>query len=154
LIDIFSHLFCLSLRSFIPNYERGETLKDYETTKQAFNIIVLIKAINGLTYQTCQPEGQTYHAQSLHRAKKRFYSLRQGKEMTNAKFMETFQTLASVIEYCGDGVGYDPGTIKAKLASSGLALESATTKQITTMTKSGKDKYLTVVMLGASGKSR
>jgi hypothetical protein len=126
-----------------------QALNDYEEMMLTFDVIVLMKAINGLKYQF---EGQIYHAQSLHQAKKRFYSLHQGTYITNAKFMGIFQTSVSVIEQYGV-VGHGPGVIKAKLIGSGLTLETATSKQIADATKLGRDKYLVVVMLGASDKS-
>jgi hypothetical protein len=53
-----------------------EAINDYEEMMQTFYVISLMKAIKGLTYQV---QGQIYHSQSLHQAKKRFYSLHQGK---------------------------------------------------------------------------
>jgi hypothetical protein len=48
--------------------EKLESLNDYKTIKQGFDAIKLIKAIKSLTYQF---EGQRYHSQVLHQAKKR-----------------------------------------------------------------------------------
>jgi hypothetical protein len=53
---------------------KREGLGSYETTKYSFDMIALIKAIKGLTYQF----DQKYHSMALHQAKKRFYNLYQG----------------------------------------------------------------------------
>jgi hypothetical protein len=52
-----------------------EGLDSYEKMKVGFDMIALIKAIKGLTYQF---GGQKYHSMALHQAKKRFYNLYQG----------------------------------------------------------------------------
>jgi hypothetical protein len=44
-----------------------EATKGYSAMKDSFDMIKLIKAIKGLTYQF---GGQTYHDMSLHQAKK------------------------------------------------------------------------------------
>jgi hypothetical protein len=126
-----------------------EALREYAVMMQTFYFIALMKAIKGLPYQF---EGQRYHAHSLHQTKKRFYSLHQGKDITNAKFLETFQSLVSVIEQCVGVVGYDPGVIMANIIGSGLTLETETQKKIAEATKLGCDKY--VAMLRASDTSR
>jgi hypothetical protein len=72
-----------------------EGLRNCDSTKQTFDVIELIKAPKGLTYQF---ECHQYHAHALHQAKKRQYAFYQRKEMFNATFLETFQTLISVIE--------------------------------------------------------
>jgi hypothetical protein len=36
-------------------------------------------------------EENTYHLQALHNSKIRFYALRQGKDVSNVKFLEMFQ---------------------------------------------------------------
>jgi hypothetical protein len=102
-----------------------EAFNDYEEMIHAFNVIALTNTNKGSTYQF---EGHIYHAQSLHQVEKFFYSLHQGKDITTTKFLETFQTLVSVIEQYGGVIGHDPGTIVAKIIASGLALETGTTK--------------------------
>jgi hypothetical protein len=66
-----------------------EATKGYSAMKDSFDMIKLIKEIKGLTYQC---GGQRYHAMSLHQAKKRWYVMYQGREMTNAHFLEKFNT--------------------------------------------------------------
>jgi hypothetical protein len=69
-------------------------LDDFKEIERALDVIKLMKAIKGISYQF---DGQTYEDDALHQAVKRFYLFNQHMEMTNAKFLETFQTLISVI---------------------------------------------------------
>jgi hypothetical protein len=83
----------------------------------------------------------------------------QANEMTSAKYLETFQTLVSVIEQCaieqyGGKIGQDPVAKKNELEEVGLKLESATDEQIVSAMKIGKEKYLVLAMLAESDNSR
>jgi hypothetical protein len=73
--------------------------------------------------------------------------LYQTKEVSNAKYLETFQTLIFEIEQYGGAIGHDPGVIKAEIIEMDLTPESATDEQIETATKTAKEKYLTVTMI-------
>jgi hypothetical protein len=80
-----------------------EGIKDCTAMKNYFDVIMLIKAIKGLSYQF---EGQNYHSFShshlpLHQTKKRFYMFFQMKDMSNAKFVENFQNFISVEDTYG-----------------------------------------------------
>jgi hypothetical protein len=75
-----------------------ESLDDFKEIERGLDVIKLMKAIKGVSYQF---EGQKYQDKALHQALKRLYLFNQNKEMTNAKFLETFQTLVSVITECG-----------------------------------------------------
>jgi hypothetical protein len=112
---------------------------------------MLIKSIKGLTYQF---EGQHFHTQALHHKKTRLYLLRQAKEMSNVKYLETFQTLLSVIEQYGGSIGRDPGMIKTEISEMNLPPENATNKPLETATKVAKEKYLAVTMITSADKSR
>jgi hypothetical protein len=46
---------------------------------------------------------------------KRFYLFNQGKDMTDARFLESFHTLISVITECGGEIGHNPVGISATL---------------------------------------
>jgi hypothetical protein len=89
-----------------------KSINDYKSIKQGFDAIKLINAIKSLT---CQFKGQKYHHQALCQAKRIFYIFHQGKAMMNAKSLESFQTLVSVIEeYVGE-IGHDPCAIATTL---------------------------------------
>jgi hypothetical protein len=77
-----------------------EGLPGYNALEQIFYIIKLIKSIKGLTYQF---DGQTYQAMALHQANKQFYGLHQGRDMTNAQFLERFHTSVYIVEQYGGG---------------------------------------------------
>jgi hypothetical protein len=72
-----------------------EGLDSYEKMKDGFDMIALIKAIKGVTYQF---DGQKYHSMALHQAKKRFYILYQGREMTNAQLLDKLQTCVAIVD--------------------------------------------------------
>jgi hypothetical protein len=74
------------------------SLPIYSDIKESFDAPCLIKAIKQISYKL---EEIMYHLLSLHDAKMRMFSLRQGKDVTNDKFLETFQTHVWVIEQFG-----------------------------------------------------
>jgi hypothetical protein len=120
-------------------------------TKQEFDAIKLIKAHKGLTYKL---EGQRYHTQALHQAKKRIDLFHQGKEMPNTKFLEAFQNIMSVIEEYGGEIRYDPGAIKTTLEGKGIDPEDTNDNEMEVATKTVKERHLTVTMLSSVNKSR
>jgi hypothetical protein len=88
-----------------------ESLNDFKEIERALDVIKLMKAIKGVSYQF---EGQKYEDEALHQAMKRFYLFNQNREMMNAEFLEMFQTLVSVITECGGEIGHNPrGIIRA-----------------------------------------
>jgi hypothetical protein len=89
-----------------------ESLDEFKEIERHLDVIKLMKAIKGVSYQF---EGQTYQDEALHQAMKRFYIFNQNKEMTNTKFLETFQTLVSVITECGGEIGHNPRGILTAL---------------------------------------
>jgi hypothetical protein len=60
---------------------------------------------------------------------KRFYLFNHNKEMMNAKFLETFYSLVSVITECGGEIRHNPRGILAALKEKGGGLASATPKE-------------------------
>jgi hypothetical protein len=104
-----------------------ESLAEFKGIEHDLGVIKLMKAIKGLSYQF---EGQKYHPEALHQEMKRFYLFNQNKEMTNANFLEEFQTLVSVVTECGGEIGHNPlGTLTA-LKETGGGLTSATPKEL------------------------
>jgi hypothetical protein len=73
-------------------------LKGYEKMNESSDLLRLMKAIKGLVYKFT---GQRYHAMSLHLAKKRWLNLYQGRETSNASYLEKFNTCVSIIEHFG-----------------------------------------------------
>jgi hypothetical protein len=59
------------------------------------DLLGIMKAIKGLVYKF---DGHRYHAMSLHLAKKIWFDLYQGREISNASYLENFNTCVSVIE--------------------------------------------------------
>jgi hypothetical protein len=90
-----------------------EGLDSYEKMKDA-----LIKASKGLTYQF---DGQKYHSMALHQANKRFYNLYQGRKMTNAQFLDKFQTCVAIVDqFGGENLGRDYTAVKSEIEAMGV----------------------------------
>jgi hypothetical protein len=126
-------------------------MTEYKTIKNSFDAIKLNKAIKSLTYQF---EGQHYHPQALHQAKKRFYLFNQGKEMPTAKFLISFRILVSAIEECGGEIGHDPGAINKAMEGRDVDPAQATTDETTLARKTANERHLAVAMLSTCDNSR
>jgi hypothetical protein len=114
-------------------------------------VMCLIKPIKQITYKL---EEITYHLLALHNAKMRLFSLRQGKDVTNDKFLETFQTHVSVIEQFRGEIGRDTIIISKELEIRGLSVKDVTEAQIAESSNTGKGKYLATALIRASYRSR
>jgi hypothetical protein len=101
------------------------SLVDYESFSDTFDVIPLIKAIKGLTYQF---ERQWCHSQALHKAVRRSYKFYQTKDMFNAMSLENFQILISVVKDYGGEIGFDPSRAKKELVAEGIYLLLEKTK--------------------------
>jgi hypothetical protein len=97
-------------------------LKGYEKMNGSSNLLGLMKAIKGLVYKF---DGHRYHAMSLHLAKKRSFALYQGRETSNASYIEKFNTCVSIIEQFGGELGVDSEWVKAELILNNIDLENA-----------------------------
>jgi hypothetical protein len=128
-----------------------ESLDDFKEIERALDVIKLMKAIKGVSYQF---EGQKYEDEALHQAMKRFYLFNQHREMTNAKFLETFQTLVSVITECGGEIGHHPRGILRALKEKGGGVSSATPKEFDESKAMAKERYLAVSTLSVCDDSR
>jgi hypothetical protein len=109
-----------------------------------------MKTIKGLSYQF---EGTKYQEKAMHQAIKRFHLFGQGKEVPNAKFLETFQTLTSVITECGGEIGHNPAGVIAALKGKYGGLASATPTEITAAKATAKERYLAIAMLSEADNS-
>jgi hypothetical protein len=122
-------------------------LKGYRAIKDSFNLIDLIKAIKGLTYQF---EGQRYHAMALRQAKKSCYTLHQGLDTNDTHYLDKFMTRVSVVEQYGGSIGKKNGAIRAELTLAGIPdAATATPAQKIDAAKAAKDKCLAVAFLFA-----
>jgi hypothetical protein len=73
-------------------------LKALPGMKEDFNFFNLIKALKGIIYKF---DESSYYMEDLHESKIRLFMLRQGKDTTNDKFLELFQTHVAVVEQFG-----------------------------------------------------
>jgi hypothetical protein len=137
-----------------PEYTRSklEWLNEYNTITHSFNIINLIKATKGLTYQF---EGQKYHNMVLHLAKQRVYGLYQGRDSTNPQYPEKSQTCVSIVEQYGGNIGQDTGVAKAEMEAMGVKdFAAVPSDENLEATQVEKDKYLAVAFISSADKLR
>jgi hypothetical protein len=128
-----------------------ESLDDFKEIKRGLDVIKLMKAIKGVTYQF---EGQKYQDEALHQEMKRFYLFNQNKDMTNAKFLETFQTLVLVITECRGEIRHNLRGILTALKEKMRGLASANLKELDEAKATSKERYLAVAMISACDNSR
>jgi hypothetical protein len=128
-----------------------ESLPIYASMKESFDVFTLIKLIKGINYVF---EENMYHLQALHDSKIRFYALRQGKDVSNVKFLEIFQTHVDVLEQFGGEIGRDPIICANELELEGLIEATATDEQTIKTSKEGKEKYLAMSLIRASDQIR
>jgi hypothetical protein len=128
-----------------------ESLLDYDVFNEAVDVVALIKTIKGLTYQF---ESQRYHSQALHKAICRFYRFYQTKDMSNAMFLENFQTLVSVVEDYGGTIGTGLKEAKAELIKEGIDVDNASDASKGKAMETAKNRYLAMAMLTAADVAR
>jgi hypothetical protein len=128
-----------------------ESLSDFKKIDRDLDVIKLIKAITLLSYQF---EGKKYHLEALHQAMNRFYLFNQGKDMTDERFLESVQTLVSVITECGGEIGHNPMGILSAFKDKGGGLASITPTELAEAKATAKERYLAVAMLSAADKYR
>jgi hypothetical protein len=96
-----------------------ESLTDYATTKENFNTSTLIKSIKGIIYRF--EDNTYYHLQALHDADIHFYTLHQGKDMTNIKLLELFQMHVAIVgQFVGESARPSNSHQRTKAGRSGL----------------------------------
>jgi hypothetical protein len=128
-----------------------ESRRNYDSFNGFFKVVPLIKAIKGLTYQF---EGQRYHSQALDNATSRFYKFYQSRDMSNAIFLESFQTLTSVVDDFGGQIGVDPSGANNELTAEGIDPDSASDEHKKDATTKAKNRYLAMAMLSATDFTR
>jgi hypothetical protein len=74
--------------------------------------------------------------------------------MTNATFLEAFQTLVSVLTECGGETGHDPVGIMTALREKGITQSLASNNDLNEAAATAKEWYLVVAMLSSCDKSR
>jgi hypothetical protein len=116
-------------------------------TEDDFNVFNLTKAINGITYKF---EESTYHSEALHYSKIRLYMLRQGKDVTNVKFLELFHVHVSIVEQFGGEISRDPIILREDLELMGVDASTATDKELLDASRVRKENYLAMALIRAS----
>jgi hypothetical protein len=104
-----------------------KALPEYLGMKEDFNVFNLIKAIKGITHKF---EESSYYMEALHDSRIRLFMLRQGKDMTNDKFLELFQTHVAVVEQFGGEICRDPIVLRKELETLRVEANVATEKEL------------------------
>jgi hypothetical protein len=128
-----------------------EALTVFPSMKENFNVFKLIKAVKGVTFRL---EDSRYHLDALYDAKIWFYTLRQGKDMDNAKYLELFKTHVAIVEQFGGAVSRDPFIVMRELEVLGIDKDSATKAEILKARKVGEDKYLGMALVKGADRMR
>jgi hypothetical protein len=74
------------------------------------------------------------------------YGMYQGRNMTNAQYLEKFQIRVSVIKQYGGGIGSDKGSVKEDLVIEGITSPEETDNS----SARAKDKYLVLTFLSCA----
>jgi hypothetical protein len=85
-----------------------QSLKGFKAMSQKLDLLELMKSIKGLIYKF---DGQRTHAMSLHLANKCSYSMYQGRDISNAHYLEKFSTSLAVVDQFGGELGVDSGAV-------------------------------------------
>jgi hypothetical protein len=128
-----------------------EALTGFPSMEENFNVFKLIKSVKGFTFRL---KDSRYHLDALHDAKIRLYTLRQGKYMDNAKYLELFKTHVAVVEQFGGSVTRDPIIVLRELEVLGIDKDSATKAEILEARKVGEDKYLGMALVKGADRVR
>jgi hypothetical protein len=128
-----------------------EWLDQFKVIERNFDVIKLIKALKSLSYHI---ESHIYHPKALHKAKKGCYLFNQNKDITNAKFLEAFQTLVLMVMACGGVIGYDLVGVATALQEKGITQALSSDNDLKEAAAAAMERYLTVSMLSSYDKSR
>jgi hypothetical protein len=126
-------------------------LKRYKKLNKRSDLLWIIKDIKGLVYKF---DRQRYHAMSLHLERTFLFALYQGRETSNASYLEKFSNCVSVIEQFGGELGVESEGVKAELILNNIDLENASEVQVIAATVVARDKCLVVAYLSGSDKNR
>jgi len=112
---------------------------------EASDVIALLKSIKTVMFSF---QAQKYAPRALCEAKRRFYSMRQGKDSTCQQYLETYQNCIDVITFCGGKIGTDNGLVDNALRP--LMRGNATAAQLAAANNFSKNAYIAVgFILGA-----
>ena len=128
-----------------------EALPNWTVIKQDYDVLALIKAIQGLTYSF---DGESYEYHAMYHAHRQLYVGRQAPDATNAKYLEQFQNTVKVIEQHGGRIGYDIGTIKSEINKTAVDPNAPTEEERKAAVKAARDRYLAMAFLSGADRAR
>ena len=111
----------------------------------------LLKSIKGIVFNF---QEQKYLLHSIHVAKRRLYTMTQGKTMSCQDYLVHFQNCVDVIRHCGGTMGEDEGTILDILTEADLTIASANSDQMTNAKEMSIERYLSYVFICSTDRNR
>ena len=130
-----------------------EAKDNHATIASSRDVVGLLKNIRAIMFHF-QSQKKAEH--SLHEAKRRFYMLTQGKDMSCQQYRETFTNLVEVIEHCGGAVGDEPGMVDKVLGElkPPVARIAASDEEMEDARAAAKERYLACAFLLGSDRNR
>jgi hypothetical protein len=92
--------------------------------------------------------------QAPHESAQRFYSCRQGKQMTTQAYLELFQNTVDVIQHSRGAIGNHPGIVDMIMSRQGLTAALTSDAERAEAAKEAQDKYLAVAFLLHADRTR
>jgi hypothetical protein len=87
-------------------HQKIEALDVFTNMSEDKDGLELLRAIKDITYNF---QSQKKLSQALHKSKRRYYTLMQGKHVTTQAYLEQYQNVVDVLEHSGAHVGLEPG---------------------------------------------
>ena len=127
-----------------------EALTVYTKIKKDYDVIGLLKQIKTITYKF---EEHNYIYLSLYNAWRNFYTFKQGKDDTNAQYLEKFTNMVDVLEQYGGRFGYDYASI-AEQGYFALDKRDQTEDMFKIAVEQGKKKFLSYAFIAKADHDR
>jgi hypothetical protein len=131
--------------------QRLEATNDFRRLSSDGDGLGLIMAIKDLVFNF---QSQKYLPQALHESARRFYSCRQGKQMTTQAYLELFQNTVDVIQHSGGAIGNHPGIVDMIMSCRGLTAALTSDAERAEVAKEAQDEYLAVAFLLHADRTR
>jgi hypothetical protein len=131
--------------------QRLEATNDFRRLSSDGDGLGLIMAIKDLVFNFLS---QKYLPQALHESARRFYSCRQGKQMTTQAHLELFQNTVDVIQHSGGTIGNHPGIVDMIMSRRGLIAALTSDAEKAEVAKEAQDEYLAIAFLLHADRTR
>jgi hypothetical protein len=131
--------------------QRLEAMIEFRRLSSDRDGLELIMAIKDLIFKF---QSQKFLPQALHKSARRFYSCRQGKQMTTQAYLELFQNTVDVIQHSGGAIGNHPGIVDMIMSRRGLTAALTSDAEKAEVANEAQDEYLAVAILLHADRTR